>query len=58
MQYLVGHGIPASRITVVSRGDDGLLCGEKSAACQGRNRRVHFLVRESETVEISASSSR
>jgi outer membrane protein OmpA-like peptidoglycan-associated protein len=58
MQYLVGHGIPASRITVVSRGEDGLLCGEKSAACQGRNRRVHFLVRESETVEISASSSR
>ncbi|HEY7040568.1 MAG TPA: OmpA family protein [Methylomirabilota bacterium] len=58
MQYLVGHGIPPSRITVVSRGEDGILCSDKGAACQGRNRRVHFLVRESETVEISASPSR
>ena len=58
MQYLVGHGIPASRITVVSRGEDGIRCADKSAACQGRNRRVHFLVRESETVEISAAPSR
>ena len=58
MRYLVGHGIPASRITVVSRGEGGALCADRSAACQSRNRRVHFLVRESETVQISASSSR
>lgn len=58
MQYLVGHGIAASRITVVSRGETGTLCADQSAACQGRNRRVRFLVRESEAVQISASPSR
>jgi outer membrane protein OmpA-like peptidoglycan-associated protein len=58
MQYLVGHGIPASRITVVSRGEDDTRCTDRHAVCQGRNRRVHFLVRESETVQISASPSR
>ncbi|HEY7204250.1 MAG TPA: OmpA family protein [Methylomirabilota bacterium] len=58
MQYLVSHGVPASRITVVSRGEDGTLCPDRSATCQSRNRRVHFLVRESETVQISASPSR
>ncbi|HKA60955.1 MAG TPA: OmpA family protein [Methylomirabilota bacterium] len=58
MQYLVGHGIPASRITVVSRGEDGTLCADPSAACQSRNRRVRFLARDSETVQISASPSR
>lgn len=58
MQYLVAHGIAASRITVVSRGEEGTLCADRSAACQGRNRRVRFLVRESETVEISAAPSR
>jgi outer membrane protein OmpA-like peptidoglycan-associated protein len=58
MQYLVGHGVTESRITVVSRGEDGTRCAERRAACQRRNRRVHFLVRESETVQISASPSR
>ncbi|HEY7249353.1 MAG TPA: OmpA family protein [Methylomirabilota bacterium] len=57
MQYLVGHGIPESRITVVSRGEDGTRCADRRTACQSRNRRVHFLVRESETVQISASPS-
>ena len=47
MDYLVARGVQPSRITVVSRGEDGTLCVEKSAACQARNRRVHFLVRES-----------
>lgn len=58
MQYLIGHGIPASRITVVSRGEDGTRCADRRATCQSRSRRVHFLVRESETVQISASPSR
>jgi peptidoglycan-associated lipoprotein len=58
MDYLIGHGVPASRITVVSRGEDGTLCADKSTACQGRNRRVRFLVRESEPVQLSASPSR
>jgi outer membrane protein OmpA-like peptidoglycan-associated protein len=58
MQYLVAHGVPANRITVVSRGEDGTPCADTRAACQSRNRRVRFLVRESETVQISASPSR
>ena len=57
MNYLVGKGIEAGRITVVSRGEDGLLCSDKSPACQGRNRRVRFLVRDSDGVQISASPS-
>jgi OOP family OmpA-OmpF porin len=57
MLYLVRHGIAASRITVVARGEDGSVCADRSATCQGRNRRVHFLVRERETVQISASPS-
>ncbi len=58
MDYLVGKGVPASRITIVSRGEDGTLCADKSAACQGRNRRVRFLVRESGQLQLSASPSR
>ncbi len=58
MDYLVGKGVEVSRITVVSRGEDGLLCADKSPACQGRNRRVHFLVRESGPLQLSASPSR
>ena len=58
MDYLVGKGIAASRITVVSRGESGSLCAERSAACQGRNRRVHFLVRDTGSVQVTASPSR
>ena len=58
MDYLVGKGVPASRITIVSRGEEGTLCADKSAACQGRNRRVRFLVRESGPLQLSASPSR
>jgi peptidoglycan-associated lipoprotein len=58
MDYLVSKGVPASRITVVSRGEDGTLCADKNPACQGRNRRVHFLVRDSGPVQVSASPSR
>jgi len=52
------HFRPVLVDTVVSRGEDGTRCAERRAACQSRNRRVHFLVRESETVQISASPSR
>jgi OOP family OmpA-OmpF porin len=58
MDYLVGKGIAASRITVVSRGESEPLCAERSAACQGRNRRVHFLVRDTGSVQVTASPSR
>ena len=55
MAYLVGHGVAASRITVVSRGEAGALCADRSAACQGKNRRVHFLVRDTGSLQVTAS---
>jgi outer membrane protein OmpA-like peptidoglycan-associated protein len=58
MDYLVGKGIAAGRITVVSRGESEPLCGERSAACQDRNRRVRFLVRDAGPVQVTASPSR
>jgi outer membrane protein OmpA-like peptidoglycan-associated protein len=58
MDYLVTKGVPAERITAVARGESGLVCADRSAACQSRNRRVHFLVRESEPLQLSASPSR
>ena len=58
MDYLVTKGVPAERITAVARGESGLLCADRSATCQSRNRRVHFLVRESGPVQLSASPSR
>jgi outer membrane protein OmpA-like peptidoglycan-associated protein len=58
MDYLVAKGVPAERITAIARGESGILCADRSAACQGRNRRVHFLVRESGPLQLSASPSR
>ena len=45
MSYLVAHGIPASRITVISYGEERPLCQERSEQCWAENRRSHFLVR-------------
>jgi outer membrane protein OmpA-like peptidoglycan-associated protein len=58
MDYLVGKGVAASRITVVSRGESGTVCADPSAACQDKNRRVHFLVRATGSVQVTASPSR
>ncbi len=58
MDYLVTTGVPAERITAVARGESGIVCADRSAACQRRNRRVHFLVRESGPLQLSASPSR
>lgn len=58
MDYLVTKGVPAERITAVARGESSTVCADRSAACQGRNRRVHFLVRESGPLQLSASPSR
>ncbi len=57
MAYLVGRGVAASRITVVSRGESGALCTDRSAGCQSRNRRVHFLVRDT-SLQVTASPTR
>lgn len=58
MAYLVGRGVAASRITVVSRGESGALCADHNEACHGKNRRVHFLVRDTGSLQVTASPSR
>ena len=58
MDYLVARGVAASRVTVVSRGEDGALCADRSTACQDQNRRVHFLVRDTGSAQVTAAPSR
>jgi len=41
--YLVGVGVAADRMVVVSKGEEELLCREDNDACHARNRRVHFV---------------
>jgi peptidoglycan-associated lipoprotein len=45
MNYLVGQGVAASRITVISYGKERPLCTEKTEACWAMNRRAHHLVK-------------
>ena len=43
--YLIGQGIKASRISVISYGEERPLCTEQSETCWSENRRGHFLVK-------------
>lgn len=45
MNFLVAQGIAASRITVISYGEERPLCTEKTEACWAQNRRDMFLVK-------------
>jgi len=42
--YLVGLGIPASRISIVSKGEEDPLCQEEVESCWSQNRRGHFVI--------------
>jgi len=42
--YLVNLGIPASRITVVSKGKEQPFCNEENESCWQQNRRGHFVI--------------
>ena len=44
--YYVSVGIDASRITVISYGEERPLCTERTEACWAQNRRAHFLVKQ------------
>ncbi len=46
MNYLVAQGIQASRITVVSYGEERPVCTEKNESCWAKNRRAAFLAKE------------
>ena len=41
--YLVSLGIPADRVTIVSKGEEAPFCTEESENCWQQNRRGHFL---------------
>jgi len=45
MNYLVAHGIDASRFSLVSYGKERPVCTERTEACWAKNRRDHFLTK-------------
>ncbi len=45
MNYLVSQGVQASRITIISYGEERPQCSEKNDSCWAKNRRSHFLVK-------------
>ena len=46
MNYLVSRGVPTSRISIISYGEERPLCTEKNEACWSENRRAMFLTKE------------
>jgi peptidoglycan-associated lipoprotein len=44
--YLVSAGIDASRITVISYGEERPACTDRTEGCWAQNRRAHFLVKQ------------
>jgi peptidoglycan-associated lipoprotein len=42
--YLVSLGVPAGRVTVVSRGEEQPFCHEENEGCWQQNRRGHFVI--------------
>ena len=49
-EQLVARGVAASRITLVSYGEERPQCRQSSEACWAQNRRAHFLVKTPVTV--------
>jgi peptidoglycan-associated lipoprotein len=41
--YLVGLGLTAERVTVVSKGEEAPFCTEEAESCWQQNRRGHFI---------------
>lgn len=42
--YLVSLGLPAERVTIVSKGEEQPFCNEEAESCYSQNRRGHFLI--------------
>jgi peptidoglycan-associated lipoprotein len=49
-EQLVARGVAASRITLVSYGEERPTCSQTAEACWAKNRRAHFLVKTPVTV--------
>ena len=43
-EYLTNLGVPAGRLTVVSKGKEQPVCSENAESCWQQNRRGHFLI--------------
>lgn len=41
--YLVSLGVPATRISIVSKGEEQPFCTEEAESCWSQNRRGHFI---------------
>jgi peptidoglycan-associated lipoprotein len=44
-EYLVAQGVQASRVTILSYGEERPVCIEHNEGCWAQNRRAHFLVK-------------
>lgn len=42
--YLVSLGVPANRVTVITKGKEEPVCSDENEACWQQNRRGHFIV--------------
>lgn len=45
MNYLIARGVPASRLMLISYGEERPVCDHRSEYCWAQNRRAHFLIR-------------
>ncbi|HEY7651058.1 MAG TPA: OmpA family protein [Methylomirabilota bacterium] len=45
MNYLVGQGVAANRMTILSYGEERPRCREHNETCWAANRRAHFPVK-------------
>jgi peptidoglycan-associated lipoprotein len=45
MNYLVAQGVQASRVTIISYGEERPVCADKTEACWAKNRRDNFLTK-------------
>ena len=45
MNYLVSQGVQASRITIISYGEERPVCTQQNEECWSKNRRAQFLVK-------------
>jgi peptidoglycan-associated lipoprotein len=43
-EYLISLGVPAARMTVISKGKEQPVCTEENETCWQQNRRAHFVV--------------
>ncbi len=44
--YLESRGVDASRMVIISYGEERPVCTERTEACWAKNRRAHFLIKE------------